>query len=658
MAIEDFPSPIQEFVVNDVNEGRKNNIRISQNIIAQEILEQILSFFTKGNLEETRTHTLTLTARKSLSKFCIHFIEYTSQKKTKTALSTTVMFILTKTFIFRDERDMGDNEEQVRRKPVLSNVMIDIPAGKPLFTERLNVLKKLVDSFPDDPNFHAHLGRFFAFCRQDEEHEAEKCFQTAVKLCDDLVSGRTHDKIDDGMKLTMMHIFHMYGIVKQRYVAKYTGRAHKEKVVAFSEETIFIERLEEILPSAEEACEFFTKSRSITPESHDVYVYAYTGEIQVRLQICDFINNFQQGLGLVEFLNTTTNQRAKQFVQKSIPLIETLVIECYMEVDLLNADLESLRKNVVWYNMLFKRQALPLEMFASEDGVNDRRLKIASKKLKHCKTSTGILKGIDDVDDENDIEDIITLYEEIFSEIDNRGHRVEGDKKLLEREFREWIYAIRHEKFRKNYTLEEVLTQLTVWYENVRSPLSVFYMFILYSLLGFGTSSTPGKTECLLEALDHLVIRPKYPREWLGTSGEGIKRLKPSDRYVGISEDGGSSQCGRLSLAVCKGTICRPNTNSVNGMLALDLGVKTSDVKVYFIPKMVKLEGSRYAGERVEFNLAFTIKHGYGAFNVKLLKRHSCSNCSLNIEFTSVENTITCKCGSDVHKDEMNEYTG
>ena len=665
MTLEDFPAPIQEFVVYDKNEGKRNNIRICHYIVAKEILEQILSRHSSKTAD--RSDTLGMAACRNLSKFCMDFIEYASSKKTKvSALSTTIRFILTKTFIFRDERDMGDNEEQVRKRPVLSKLMIDIPGGKPLFTERLNVLKKLTESFPDDPNYFAHLGRFHAFCRPDEDNEAEKCFRKAVRICEDQVKGKRDEEIDEGMKLTMMHIYHMYGIVKQRYISKYTGRSMKDKVVAFNEEFIFHERIEELIPVAETACEYFTKSRDITPDNHDVYTYAYTGEIQVRLQICEFVNrhfkNENAKNRIIDFLHSDADPRAKLFVQRSISVIENLILECYMDIDLMDGDLKTLRNYVIWYNTIFKKQVSPLIKFSSEDDVGTRRLKIAAKKLRYGKSSN--LSGVETIDDETEVEEIVTLYEANFNDIQEYGFQDGDGKKELERDYRDWIYAIRHEKFKKAYSLEEVLCHVQVWNAKVRSPISTFYLFIVKSLLGFGTKYLTGKTECLIEALEckeqlikmnHLVIRPKYPREWLGNEGKGIKRLKSGNRHVGIcAEDRDLASC-RIDLAVCKGTICRPNTNKVSGMIALDLGVNTVEVRVYFIPKVVRLEGSRFAEQRVEFNLAFSVQHGFEAYNVKLLKRHGCPQCGRKVEFTSMESFIVCKCGMDLYKDELNE---
>lgn len=663
MTLEDFPCPIQEFVVYDKNDGRWNNIRISHFIVAKEILEQILSR-SVGRSKEL-SDSLGLRACRNLSQFCMEFIEYAGYKKTKVATSsTTIKFILTKTFIFRDGKEMSDNEEQVRRRPVLSRLMIDIPAGKPLFTERFNVLKKLTESFPDDPNFCAHLGRFHAFCRPDEEKEAEKCFQKALNLCHEHSKGKREEDIDEGLKLTMTHIYHMYGIVKQRYVSKFTGHFQKEQANS-NDELTFHERIEELIPIAFTACDYFKKSRDLTPDNHEVYTYAYTGEIQLRLQICDYVNrNFKTETSksrIAEFLTSNADQESKNFVETSIFEIENLILECFVDVDLMGDDVKSLRRYVEWYNGLFKEQVIPLESINSGDGVSSRRNKIAVKKLKCGKMNN--FNGIESIDNEKDLNEIVQLYEENFNDIEHTEFT--NGKLDLERDYREWIYAIRHEKFKKEYSVEDVLTHVQCWHATTRSPTSTFYMFIMHSLLGFGTEKTPGKTECLIEAqnckeiltkMNHLVIRPKYPREWLGNEGEGIKRLLSGYRHVGICPVERNMEYNRSDRAICKGTICRPNTNKVNGMISLDLGenTRTAEVKVYFIPQKVNLEGKRYAGIRVEFNLAFTYQHGYEAYNVKLLKRYTCGKCSHTIEFTSEDIYQVCKCGFCVQRDHLN----
>ena len=71
----------------------------------------------------------------------------------------------------------------------------------------------------------------------------------------------------------------------------------------------------------------------------------------------------------------------------------------------------------------------------------------------------------------------------------------------------------------------------------------------------------------------------------------------------------------RAKLAVCKGTI-RARNKKLAGYIDLDLGKNGTAVKVFYIPLFADMEGSRYEGERVQFQLAFTLDKGYEAYEV------------------------------------------
>lgn len=218
--IDDFSYPIKDFIVVDKNEGRKGNVRICHHIIAQEILQQIL-----GDPKEKfeRGPDLSKSARQSLESFCIDFIDYASSRKQQTC--GTIAHVLARTFIFRDNREISETAEQGRRKPRLARIIIDISSKQPLFTERLNVLKKLTDAFPEDPNFIAHLGRFYAHCRPDDKKIAEQCLQKALDLANEQTKGKKIEELDERWKLSLMHIYHMYGTIIQKQIAMYTGQA-------------------------------------------------------------------------------------------------------------------------------------------------------------------------------------------------------------------------------------------------------------------------------------------------------------------------------------------------------------------------------------------------------------------------------------------------
>lgn len=670
LTLEDFPHQFRQFVTIDRNQGKKDCIRICHQLVAREILEQILSRNTESEI--TRTDTLGKVASRNLSQFAIEFIEYAGGRKTRSSTQTsTIKYIITKTFIFREEKDTGDGDDQKKKRPQLSKLLTDIPSEQPLFTERLKVLEKLTSSFPDDPNFFAHLGRFYAFCRPDDDALAERYSKKAVELCLKLTEEKQLDCIDDNMRQTLMHVYHMYANIKRKAISKYTGWSENDRVPVRTKTGQFGERLEELVNLADIACLYYKKSREATPETHCAYVYAYTDEIKVRLQICEFVKKqIRKQSGderIASFFESDESKDVKTFITRSIHVIENLIMECYMDFELLDEEIQSLQHLVMWYNNLFKEKAITLNALSppNDDDINDNCLKIALIKLKYGTRST--FGNIQNVTEKDDVIKIVQLLEEIFEQTQRYGLTSTYGRHELERDFRDWIYAIRHDCFPKEYDVESVLSLLQLWQDKTNSPLSRYYVFIMKSLLGFGSDEEHGKTVCLMEAetckedlikMKRLIIRPKYPREWLGKHGKGIKRLLSGKRFIGNSSlasenETMSTHVQHSTLAVCKGTILAPNTNKIGSYIAYDLGV--NNVRVFFLPKIANLEGGRYVGHRVEFTLAFSIELGYEAYNVMLLKTYGCPNCSARLEFTSETSLLYCRCGSPVYKDELNE---
>lgn len=669
LTLDDFPYEFTQFVTFDKNLAKKDCLRICHNLVAKELLEQILTRHLDDK-DNSRTDTLGKVASKNLSKFAIEFIEYAGGKKTRSCTQTTIKFILTKTFIFREDRDTEDVDEQKRKRPLLSKLLIDIPSDQPLFRERLKVLEKLTTSFPDDPNFFAHLGRFYAFCRPDDDELAEKFSRIAVDLCQKETEGRPLHSIDDNMKQTLTHVYHMYANIKRKAISRYTGWSENDNPQIRTRTDQFFERMETVISLADTACLYYKKSREATPERYCAYVFAYIDEIKVRLQICEFvrkqIKKQTDSEEVKAFFTSDASTGARSFIARSVHVIESLIMECYMDLELMNDEIHSLQHLIMWYNNLFKGNTIMLKNVSrpDKDDISDRCYQIAQIKLKYGSRST--FGNVQNITDAEDVNKIVKLLEEIFEQTQRYGFTPAYGKHDLERDFRDWIYAIRHDCFQKEYDIESVLSWLQVWQEKTNSPLSRYYIFIMKSLLGFGSNESQGKTVCLMEAetskedlvkMKGLVIRPKYPREWLGKHGKGIKRLLPGKRFLAhgslTSENEASSHVQHSALAVCTGTILAPNTNRIGSYIAYDLDVYT--VKVFFIPKRAKLEGSRFVGHRVQFNLAFSIELGYEAYDVALLKTYGCSSCRLNLEFASDISVQKCRCGTLVYKDELNE---
>lgn len=661
VTLADFPNPVEAFVVPDDLDGRKNNIRICHYLVAKEILEQILSRHT--GIPQERGENLGSRTREHLAAFCKCFIDYCGRKKVKTCLSShSIVHVLARTFIYRDSKDVSESADQIRKKPTLSKLLTDIPSQAPLHEERFSVLEKLTLAFPDDANFHAHLGRFCANCRPDQDDQVERHFQKALQLCEERLKNQNKDDIDERLKMTLSHIYHLYGTVLQKRIARYTGQAPTDTPRKATDGENFVERLEELLATAETACSYFTECRKYTPYGQENCL-GYIGEITVRLQICDYVHKHfhdESFEGISGFLSPDYQRSipGRKFVLHSIAIIDSLLMECYKFVDHEDMD-HSIQKVLIWYHALFQSKTSDLEAIVTGDDVFAHRLRIAARKLKHGSKKSSMYL-LEDVTSPDDVSSIVLMYEKIFEEISRTG--IQGSKRALEMDYIEWLYAIRHPRFTKDYRLEEVLSALRHWNDYLTSPMAKFYLFVVTSLLGFGDGNTSGRTDHLSEAqilkeetsqMGKFVLKPKYPREWLGVNGKGIKRLIPGTRFLGLNTEERDMKAMNEDLLLCKGSICAPNNKKTSGYISLDLGDNTVPVRVFYVPSVANMATTRYANERVQFVLAFSLDHGYEAFNVRLLKRYACTSqkCSLHIEVMDDESWAVCpSCGNKVYK--------
>ena len=455
MALEDFPDQFQILVVQDSNEGRRGYLRITHYIIAREILEQILnrrpspsketSKPSSASTKEARGNELSKEAKYCLKSFCVNFIQEVAKKKTKSAVTShAVTYILTKTFIFRDNEEVGDlaaQDTQTRKKPQFSQIMSDLDSNPP-FDGRLEILQNLCRTFPDDPNFRAHLGRFFSLCRPQEEEEAESHFNAALRLCYSR-SGASKDpeELDERSNQTLMHIYHMFGNAFQRRIAKYTGWNPGDDPTVRTSRADMEERLEEVISNADTACKYFLQARLHTPQGQED-CYTYMNEIHVRLQACDFVNRvYPQGLHA--FVSLKRIDHKVGFIRDSVTIIEDLIMECYSVVLLDRGTL--LEKNVRWFYSLFHSCTNALKNFVEGEDLTSLRLNISRKKLKFRGSETIVAVENPNVP-EKEIASIVCLLETIFR-YPNAGQDM--GKRTLDLHYKEWILAIRNPKFGK-----------------------------------------------------------------------------------------------------------------------------------------------------------------------------------------------------------------
>ena len=646
--IHDFPEEMQSLIVPETNDRKQNMIRISHYFIAKEILEQVLPW--PKSRSSHRGQQLCIEDKRDLEKLATAFIKQ-AEKVDRKKYSHPIMTMLTKTFISRDSKLVNEKDSKKgKKKNLLSPLLSDLDNNAP-FTSRFKVFSQLTKSFPKEARFHAQLGRLYTILKPEMEAEAEKHFKKALELCKDKIANRALEDLSRSMRLTLMMTNHMYGRMFHSRVEKFTGKNAADKPTVSTPKTNFFTVANRLLEDVKSACVHFGLCRYYNPEKYED-IKAYDGEICVRLQFCEFVSRNSHSKNAVTFIED--NERSQMHLE-----ICEFLKDCMQEIDSLFLDYFSslsdpddidpiFRTYQSWYTALFKKSS-PGYITKPEDSMQSRRLYIAQLKIE-----TGDSAEYGDllrIKNPGEISSVIKSFENNFEDFHKKGHRC--SKSDIDRDYREWLVAIRHKLIPNPKSVEDVLQVVEHWYKTLNTPWSRLYLFILKSILGFGSTESPGNTRLLLEAKDlkaQLWSQAKYiqnarrPREWFG-KGESIRCLELGSRYSGKKDRSINS----VDLALFKGTINYPNKNPRSGSILIDLGPGNSvEVKAFFVPLRAEMEGPSFAGRRVEFSIGFSFLNGYEAFFIKQLKKVKCPKCGLDNEATSRDTEIQCRlpCGN------------
>ncbi|XP_033725373.1 uncharacterized protein LOC117315333 [Pecten maximus] len=644
-----FPTSISEFTVPVGPEYHQHSIRICHFLIAKEILNQLLSRSPSSGTGID----LSKPAKDRLQPFVLDFIKDLKTRQDEVGcMSKRVLDIIIQTFIYR-EGGSNDNQQRKRR---FSRLIESIPCEQP-FTERLEVLQKLAESFPGVPSLWAHLGRAYSLLRPTQHEKTEYFFQKAINGCEEGES-RT-DSDNDDPDVVLSYVLHMYGMFYMQRVQTEISKCRLRKLA----EMEFQEEAKNILKLANSACESFSNCRRFgvagSRES-----YGCSGEINVRLCVCEFLKKHYQFCTIDDLREKSRNSSLFSFVQESVSNIQHLFIKCFNVVDQANIDDEFYRR-LTWYQTLFKGMVPPtyIDTVNIPDSFESRCAKIAGIKLKYgAKDHIGT---VNDIKDERDIKLIVSLIEQNIEDV--KRDRKTYSNMDVDFIFIDWIYAIRHPQQKKYYPLEDVLITIRLWNKCVNSPYSKFYLFVVLFTLAISLGYSC-EERILKEAMefkhDHIdrkqigkvVSDPSKPREWLGKE-KGVRCLQRGDTFK--SKRSGkviSDEAASFTLTIFKGTIKPENKYREKGYINMTIqGNLHVPVKVTYCPFKTaeKLVGMKYAGSSVEFILAFTARTGLEAYNVKLVKKSTCPNCGEKVEMLSVESHRMCKCKAKIE----NQYS-
>ncbi|XP_035694265.1 sterile alpha motif domain-containing protein 9-like [Branchiostoma floridae] len=628
-----------------INKEDGNYWRISIHALAKEILEQILCPVPHSRESNVR---LSSSATKCLKEFTAMFIIEAGSGKER--LCQDLINVVIATFFSRDNNEIlmiG------RTKRHLSSLILDIPSQRPLYTERYAIFQLLVEYFPRNPHCLAHLARFCALVRE-EYPVAKKYIEKAIQIREEERQQYHHymaasfeegiEEDSQGADTPLSRIYNMKGCIYQAEMSSNIGRLGS---VATCEEHIDVnEVITEAVALAKTASTAFAKCREYYKKGHEDS-FGYVPDIKLRLKLIEFI---KKNFG--DYETYVGSESADEYIKDLLWEVDSLIRECYEKVFTLPQEFHT---SVDWYCLLCKDAALAIQNWTDVSSIRGRRGKLAAYRMLN--QSRSAVKNIWYWDNmrKSDIEDIITLYEQNFQEVFEKGLDYN-----LDNDMKDWLLAIRHELIERPYTIEEVLLRVRQWYDRRKSPYSVYYLYVLTAVLAIGTKGQTGsrgsfaemkRLQPLLKRASLSIGRPKLCREYVTSSSCGIKRLGHNQEHRNWDPDSRNWKF-KGELDSFTGTIRECHSNA-KGTIEMDMG-RVADfdcIKVFFVPAASGFWDRRYVNTRVQFLLGFSFESGPEAFNVTELKRFKCTTCGKTNERATDDAVpfVYCSCGFPIN---------
>ena len=609
----------RQFII-ETNDGKW---KISHNMVAKEILEQILTGSTDSHLQSIAT--LSDKAKCKLHELVKNFI-HLIKKVANGGTPDHVLKVLVDMIIRRDNSEVEINDTiNQRKKCSLSRLLEDVSKTE----HRVEILQLLTEAFPQNAEFHAHLGRLLNMCKRFEE--AEHYLQVAIDIrTADLEFMHVHTNLPDDM---LGRIHHMFGV-------GYTLRAKQELNKAKKNRDQ--NKYKDLLNFVKKAVEHFCSARRYATRD---FSYGLIGEVHVRLLVADYVHTkFEKGCpGAFEGGFGPDHIALSQFVCESHSVCDQLLADCLYKTSEQKLNrVEDYTKCVENFTKFYRhiRQDMPIWKNESSN-IHLRRSHIACLKMPQGDSNK--YSCIENVRNKKDLRTIIDLHEETFRQIFREESKISITMDMLE-----WLEAIRHRWSNDCYLLINVLETVSKWEKRNESVYGVFYSFAINFLLAV---FTPGedlnkeyykKAKMYREELQSKKYRYvsdiwKF-QEWIANHKEMTIRKLINGKQLGPwnkEKRFWKEEKDVEKLQVFTGTVVR-SQHPLKGVILLDVAQSNYKCRfeIYFVPKLYELDKSMFAEQklRVEFCIGLNLKHGAEAFWIKPLEKSYCRNCSMETE--------------------------
>jgi tetratricopeptide (TPR) repeat protein len=528
-----LPTATLELLVS----GEGNRCRTVHEVVSEEILQQLL-WPQAGDRRLWK---------QNLSAWAIEFAEFCAGGGP--VASDELQEVARRTFIYRDNIELLGTERSAARQ--FSKLLEDIPSVE----GRLEVLRHLVELFPHEPHFWAHLGRFYS-SELGEYEKALECVERAIGL-----------RSDDGV------LHHMRGMaLRQRAYRLMDEQANLTEVVAV----------------AKDATESFARARDLNPDDD----HGYISEVQLLAKVLDFSGRRYPG-GVAGYLES--------------PSADPFIRECFERAEDL---LERVRRNREGQGASPYEEDCRAKLDALY-GLHDRALQIwdgllARQGVYRPPVRRQIVwtylarrgRSWDGVPT-REVDRIVSLLQ------DNLQEEPHSDTNL-----RLWVQAVRRSTHPP--TIEAVIERVGYWRTNADSLEACFYLYVFYVLAALDGSVLA--RDNAMRFIDESRTRARFRRnrtksfEWLG-SGTGVGRLvHHSQLGEWLPETEFWESTG--SLARVSGRIAK-----IDAPQAGQIEVK-GGLPAFFVPGRGDYARGRSENQRVTFFLGFSYD-GLRAWEVK-----------------------------------------
>lgn len=532
--------------------------RIRHPLFAEEIIEQVLYHDSNGNSLSSDESAERLT-----DALC-GFIKYS--RENITVEYDTVLDVLKNLLIIRD-RDALNKERFAPMIEKIRKLSISEPAGN---IRAGRVFTELVEAYPDNAHFLAHLSRYYTY--------VDKNYEKGIQLADDAISilEQENEEIVDPI------LYHIYAMAIKVQIK---NKLCKEVKEAHSHGDSVLEQnlIDRIISDTDCALENFDTSRiAANPDA------GYQAAIDLCIIILDTAKMISEYADdeTHKFVSSDPNAWYMKYLDIADEMMETWKTGDKEAKQGLTSDMMrySGADDLTNLNATINLWKSALTSADEKNGVQIRRL-LARAQSWRLNLST--YKAT-----QTDYEDIVHLMEQNIDYEPQNGANI-----------RIWFDAIRNYKSENpDLLLDNVLGKLSMWKSS--GSLEAYYYYFICTCIKAIEGSSRAESEVAhlaveLKAKSEKRYDSRNVYEWLGT-GKGLSRL--------IKQRGKKLIPNEINLQKMNGYI----TNFKNPGNAV---ITSHSIEVFFNPKQSKQIFSKDSeGSQVSFCMGFSYD-GARAYN-------------------------------------------